>query len=103
MPVRVVEVPDVHAGGLGEQAAFGLQLDAPHEQGPPVSHVGAQRALDGGGEPQADEHRDHDAEGQAAGPCAGDLVDEPRTQEHGNRRHGRVHHPEQRVADEGVR
>ena len=62
MPVRIVEVADIHLRGLGEQAAFRLELHAADEQIPAVPHVGAYRPLHGSGYPQTGNDGKHVAE-----------------------------------------
>ncbi len=86
-----------------EQPPLGFELHATNEQIPPVAHVGADRALDGGRQPQADEDRHHVAESNRVQAGLGDAIHEARAEVDRNRRHRRAEHAEQRVANQRPR
>ena len=100
VPVRVVEVSEIHRGCLGQQSAFGLELNAPDEEIPSVAHIGAHGALNSGREPQAHDDREDILEPQSERPRRGDAIHQFRPEVHGNGRHGRAEHPEDRIPDQ---
>jgi hypothetical protein len=103
VPVGVVEVPHVESRALGQEAALGLELHAPHKELAAVAGVGAEGALNAGGEPEPDDGRHHVAEMELLRPRLGDLIHQARAEVHHDRRERGAQDAQHRIADQRAR